>query len=681
MKTTKIIPEANSFRLGYRADIEGLRAVAILLVIATHAGVPWMQGGYIGVDVFFVLSGYLITGLLLQEIKETGELKLLKFYSRRLKRLLPALLFMVIITSLLAAVLLSPLEQLGQVAAARAAAVWLSNIYFAFTNFGYFDKSVDENLFLHTWSLGVEEQFYLVWPVLVMFLLGTWKWQGVTQNLSRLFYGMIVTTGLFLALSVIWSYVMPLWGFYAMPSRAWQFALGALALLWTTQKGKDISSISSLHISHKTSLVFATGGWVGIILILASAFILGPNQSYPGLWALMPSVGAALVLVAGSTINSAGVTKLLSVTPMQWTGRLSYSWYLWHWPILILGGIVFINNEHVNNVYLVALSLGIAIFSYKVVETPIRRSAKLSTRFGVTITASLILMATAVSLSYAWQNTASKWAVSPEQKIYSEVRSKVPVIYKMGCDEWFYTARVRVCAFGEKSAKKTAILMGDSMIGQWFPAVAQIFTKPGWRLLVLTKSACPMADVPFFYKRIGKIYTICDQWREKALDVLASFKPDVVIMGGSASYDFTQFQWVNGTKSVLEKISPAAGKVYIFRGTYILPFDGPACLARRAWQKRGISVAGDCSAPAGSEHYDEIFKWLGEAAADYDNVKVLDLNSLICPDGTCYAELNGEIVFRDSQHLSVDYTKTLTGELDGLIMGTNKPGSAKAGAE
>ena len=345
MKDTKIISEANSFRLGYRGDIEGLRAVAVLLVIVTHAGVPWIRGGFIGVDVFFVLSGYLITGLLLQEIKETGEIKFLKFYARRLKRLLPALLFMVILTSFLAALLFAPLEQLSHVAAARTASVWFSNIYFAITNFGYFDKSVDENLFLHTWSLGVEEQFYLVWPVLIMFLLGAWKWQGVKQDLSRLFYGMIATIGLFLVFSVILSYTLPLWGFYSMPSRAWQFALGAIVLLWTTQKGKNISSISSLHISQKTSLVFSIGGWAGIVLILASAFILGPNKTYPGLWALMPSVGAALVLVAGSSDHSTSITKLLSVSPMQWVGRLSYSWYLWHWPMLILGGVFFINNE------------------------------------------------------------------------------------------------------------------------------------------------------------------------------------------------------------------------------------------------------------------------------------------------------------------------------------------------
>ncbi len=673
MKDTKIISEANSFRLGYRGDIEGLRAVAVLLVIVTHAGVPWIRGGFIGVDVFFVLSGYLITGLLLQEIKETGEIKFLKFYARRLKRLLPALLFMVILTSFLAALLFAPLEQLSHVAAARTASVWFSNIYFAITNFGYFDKSVDENLFLHTWSLGVEEQFYLVWPVLIMFLLGAWKWQGVKQDLSRLFYGMIATIGLFLVFSVILSYTLPLWGFYSMPSRAWQFALGAIVLLWTTQKGKNISSISSLHISQKTSLVFSIGGWAGIVLILASAFILGPNKTYPGLWALMPSVGAALVLVAGSSDHSTSITKLLSVSPMQWVGRLSYSWYLWHWPMLILGSVIFINNENINNAFLIALSLGIALFSYKVVETPIRRSKYLSPRIRLTITASLILMLITFGLSFTWQNTANKWAASTEQKIYTDVRTKVPVIYKMGCDEWFYTARVRVCAFGEKSAKKTAILIGDSMMGQWFPAIAPIFTKPGWRLLVLTKSACPMVDEPFFYKRIGKVYAICDQWRGQALNVLASFKPDVVIMGGSASYEYTRTQWVNGTKSVLEKISPVAGEVYILRGTYILPFDGPACLARRAWQAKGISAAGDCSAPAGSELYDDIFEWLGEASADFDNVKVLDLNSLICPDGVCYAELNGEIVFRDSQHLSVDYTKTLTEKLEGLVLGANKP--------
>jgi peptidoglycan/LPS O-acetylase OafA/YrhL len=660
IENSHLISEAGSFRLGYRGDIEGLRAVAILLVIAAHAGVPWLAGGFVGVDVFFVLSGYLITGLLLQEIRETGSLRLWKFYTRRLRRLLPALLFMVICISLLAMILLAPFEQLNIVPAARAASVWVSNIYFAFTDFDYFAPAADENLFLHTWSLGVEEQFYLVWPVFLMLLLGAWHWQGAARNLGRLRFGMIATVSLCLLMSIYLTYNMPSWGFYLMPSRAWQFALGALALLWSTGNGRNVSNISSLRVSRRTSRILAIGGWAGISMILSSALLLHPNTAYPSGWALLPSAGAALVLLAGAAVNTASVTRVLSLPPMQWTGRISYSWYLWHWPILVLGGTLFTNGDEADIRLLVALSLGLAVFSYWAVESPIRRHKKLSAQPGFVLAASLMLMSVAVVFSTVWQYTAVSWSESPEQRLYYELRADLPVIYPMGCDEWFYSPQVRICAFGDKDAAQTAVLMGDSIMGQWFPALSATYTKPGWRLLVLTKSSCPMVDAPFFYKRIGKEYTVCSRWRDDALAKLASIKPDVVFIGSASNYDFSKSQWIFGTRRVLSKITPVANDVFIIRATHKLLFDGPGCLARRDWQPAFLSIPGECSSESGSQRGTDVYAWLNEAAKGFDNVTVVDLNPLVCPGGRCYAEMDGEVVFRDSQHLSSGFSETLS---------------------
>ncbi|MCP4625479.1 MAG: acyltransferase [bacterium] len=660
INNSQLISEASTFRLGYRGDIEGLRALAILLVIAAHAGVPWLAGGFVGVDVFFVLSGYLITGLLLQEIRVTGGLRLWKFYARRLRRLLPALLFMVICTSLLAMTLLAPFEQLNIIPAARAASVWVSNIYFAFTDFDYFAPASDENLFLHTWSLGVEEQFYLVWPVLLMLLLGTWHWQGSAQNLRRLQFGMITTIGLFLLLSIFLTYKIPSWGFYLMPSRAWQFAMGALALLWSTRTGRDVSNISSLRVSRRTSRILAMAGWAGIALILGSAMLLDPNTAYPSAWALLPSTGAVLVLITGATANAASVSRVMSLPPMQWTGRISYSWYLWHWPILVLGGTLFSNGEGTDIWLLVALSLGLAVFSYWAVESPIRRNKKLSARTGLALVVSLLLMSVALVFSTAWQYTAISWSESPEQKLYYEHRANLPVIYQMGCDELHYSPQVRICEFGDKDAAQTVVLIGDSIMVQWFPALSAAYDKPGWRLLVLTKSACPMVDAPFFYKRIGKEYTVCSRWRDDALATLASIKPDVVFIGGASNYGFSESQWITGTRRVLSKIAPVTKEVFLLRATHRLPFDGPGCLARRDWQPAFLSIPGECSSAADSQHETDVFAWLKEAASDFDNVTIIDLNPVVCPDGRCYAEMNGKIVFRDSQHLSSQFSETLS---------------------
>ncbi|MBS0382063.1 MAG: acyltransferase, partial [Proteobacteria bacterium] len=213
---------AQHYRLGYRSDLEGLRAVAILLVVAAHTRLPHLAGGFVGVDVFFVLSGYLISGLLLQEYATNQRIDLVMFYARRLRRLLPGLLFMLLGCCVLGKLLLAPGQQTIQADAAASAALWLSNFHFAFGNTDYFSAGANSNLFLHTWSLGVEEQFYLAWPPLLM----------LTFCLKRRGIPTLVAMGCILAMSLLlsafWMDKNPLLAFYMMPARAWQFALGAI---------------------------------------------------------------------------------------------------------------------------------------------------------------------------------------------------------------------------------------------------------------------------------------------------------------------------------------------------------------------------------------------------------------------------------------------------------------------
>jgi peptidoglycan/LPS O-acetylase OafA/YrhL len=655
---TRSAPDA--FRIEYRGDIEGLRAVAILLVIAAHAGVPWLEGGYIGVDVFFVLSGYLITALLVQEVQATGGVRLLDFYARRIRRLLPALLLMVIGTIAIAATLLAPIEQMEQTATAGAASIWLSNIYFAFLKLDYFGPAADTNLFLHTWSLGVEEQFYLLWPGFLMLLLGTWGRQGGQQNFRRLRQGLGVTAVLCLIISLLLTHHQPSWAFYLMPPRAWQFAVGALAHLWSMEGdwGRPDARAGAGGRGWGRHFI-APSGWAGFLLILLSAVILDARTVYPGGWALLPSLGAAAVLLAGSTPSPACIGRLLSLSSLQAIGRVSYAWYLWHWPVLLLGATLVAYDEPLHRAGLVAVSLTLAVLSNRVVESPLRRSATLASRPKLMLMAASLLMIGTLGLSAGWMRATFFWLRQPEQERYREIRLDMPALYSMGCDEWFLSAKLKVCQFGPEGAEHTAVLIGDSIALQWFPALFSIYTQPRWRLVVMTKSACPMVDESYFYKRIGTEYAVCDTWRDAALNAIPSFNPDIVFLGSSTDYPFERDQWISGTRRVLDVVAAAAGKVFIVRSTPSLLSDGPNCLARRNWRPPFLQLAEDCSADAGSARGTEVHGWLEQAASSYGNVNVLDLNSLVCPNRRCEAERDGQLVFRDSFHLSARYVETI----------------------
>ncbi|MHA6204391.1 acyltransferase family protein [Dyella soli] len=649
---------ANEYRLGFRGDIEGLRAVAIMLVLAAHAGASWFAGGFVGVDVFFVLSGYLITGLLVREVADTGRIRFADFYLRRLRRLMPALVVMVAISSTVAAVVLAPAEQLEQSSAAAMAVLWLSNIHFALAQLDYFAAGSDSNLFLHTWSLGVEEQFYLLWPALLVWVLGR---DLGTPHVARLKLAMVVVATLSFISCLLLTPRFPQLAFYMMPMRAWQFAVGALVWLHcsrgTSAEGNPGAAESVVAIRRWT-------GWLGLLVILGSGVMFNASMSYPGWRALLPTAGAAAVLWAGLGEHRHGAPGLLAWWPLQAMGRVSYSWYLWHWPVLLLGlAITGSHSPWVRGAEILA-SLSLAVGSYRLVESPVRHQEYWLKHRRVALIAAVGAMLAASVLSMHWYTSALVRTQTPESQRYASARVDAPPIYAMGCDDWFHSDRVLMCTFGSKDAAHTTVLMGDSIAGQWFPALAGIFDRADWRVIVLTKSSCPMVDEPLFYARIGRDYTECSSWRRQALQQVAAIKPDVVVLGTVSTVAFTQPQWTDGTARVLSSISHAAGRIYILRSTPHLPFDGPNCLASHAGRPKWLGALQVCDAPAFDDHGQQVFEWLQQASARFANVRTIDLTDQICPQGRCRAELNGEVVFRDSQHLTASFARSLGPEME-----------------
>jgi len=650
---------SGSERLTYRPDIEGLRAIAVLLVVAAHAGVTGVQGGFIGVDVFFVLSGYLITALLTLEMQATGKVDFWRFYARRFRRLAPGLLLMLIATCALAMFALSPLRQMEQASAAASAAIWMSNFHFAFGDLAYFGPAAESNLFLHTWSLGVEEQFYLIWPLLLLLAFsggsGNAAEDTAAMRLTRLKTVMALVFAVSLALCLWLMMEHPIAAFYMMPTRAWQFSLGALVWLYNP--------------SPKTARAeqgWAGLGWLGLILILLAAFWFDTNMPYPGWRALLPSLGAALVIMVGQHPAGRGnrafsVPALLSLRPMQALGRVSYSWYLWHWSILIMGGAIYVRAELPVRIALALLSLLLATISYRCVELPIRRCDALLRRPSRMVTCAVVVLLLAGVFALQWGSEAKKTSQEPAYAQFVVARQDLSELYAYGCDTWFSSAELTVCPFGNGKAQHTAVLMGDSVGAQWFPALESRFTQAGWRLLVIIKSSCPMVDKPFFYARIGKEYTVCAEWRQHALEFLREIKPDHVFLGSgiSSGNNFTPTDWTEGTRKVLEVISPHVDKITLIRSTPILPFNTLDCLADETSLARLLAGENRCSAIPNNTNGDQVFTALQEAAIGFPNVRLLDMNDAICPNGRCSAKQDGFIVFRDSQHLTASFTAQL----------------------
>lgn len=640
-------------QFNYRPDIQGLRALAVLLVFFAHSRWSLFTGGFTGVDVFFVISGYVITQLLLREYHETGAMLLHRFYARRLQRLLPALAFMLLTTTLVSLLLLTPGEQLFQYGGSISATFWSSNIYFLFSDIDYFGYTASDNLYLHTWSLGVEEQFYLVWPIIILAGLGYFSKKEDPAN--RLIPVLVLTLIITLVLNLFLSHTSANRAFYLMPSRAWQFALGALVAY------SHINTTGQKH-SSMPPLVTELLAIAGLFLILLGAVWFDRSTPYPNWQVLVPSIGATLLLLAYHAGKTSLVGKALSLKPLRWLGDVSYSFYLWHWPILFFCDRLKPFYPGINTLLAFSLTIIMATLSCYVIENPIRKNKRLLLLPKQVVWGALATMLLVCSSLFILKSTSDKLSSDPEQLQLASIRNQLPVLYQYGCDEWYFSTQVRLCIFGDKTADKKAVLIGDSILMQWFPAIADYFVSRNWQFVALTKSSCPMVNRSFFLQRINNNYQVCDIWREQAIKTIIDLKPRVVIMGSSSDYPFSRTDWQDGTRDILNQLVPHIKDIKLIAGTPNLGFDGPACLARRAWLSRFLPDLPESSC-TGKLRRKDSWNWLGKVAAGYPSVEMIELSESICPNHICPAKINDMIVYRDNQHLTVNFVMSLKEQL------------------
>ncbi|WP_420129544.1 acyltransferase family protein [Longimicrobium sp.] len=655
---------------GFRPDIEGLRGVAILLVIAYHAGIPAAAGGYVGVDVFFVLSGYLITGLLLAEAERTDRVNLVQFYARRARRLLPASALVVLVTLLLGALVYSPMEQRSLATTAAATSLYASNLWFAFLSTDYLGSHGAPSPLLHTWSLAVEEQFYLFWPVLAALVL---RGARETPRRARLL-ALTVVLGAASFAAVFWlSRFAQSWAFFGSPTRAWEFALGALGLLlagaWSRLPARATRALA----------------WAGFAAVLGAGVAFGPTTRHPGFISLIPVVGTVLVLMAGARDPSAGVGRVLGVGWLQWVGRVSYSWYLWHWPLLVLAAVAFPRGGAPLRLLCVALSLGLAAVTLRLVENPIRHSRALAPRPVLTLAGAAGLTLVAAALAVGGRQLALRLQEHPSQARFTRASTDQPQV-PPECHLPFFGTEAGECVFGDPAGRVTVALFGDSHALSWFPAMERMARENGWKLVSLTKAGCAAASVRPA-GQLGGVERACIEWRQAVVARLAALRPDAVVMTSSTNYidaadggtthtRIRAAEWEAGTRRTLAAFQAAQVPVVLLRDTPWPDAHVPHCLARSAWTSwwRGARSCTFAQTNPLSELAERLER---RAAAGVPGVRYVEMTDPICRASPCRPERDGMVLYNDSHHLTATFSASLAPALEREILPLLPPGAAQ----
>jgi peptidoglycan/LPS O-acetylase OafA/YrhL len=646
-------PARPATKLRLRPDIEGLRALAILLVVGFHAGIPWLRGGFVGVDIFFVLSGYLITELLVKEIESTGKLDFAGFYARRCRRLLPASFVMLICVLIASLAILSPIEVIPLAKGSMAIAAYSSNLWFLSMSTNYFSPNVDTNPLLHTWSLAVEEQFYFAWPLLVWLCM---KSATPRRTTAKVLWTVVVLS---LISSVWFTRALPSVAFFGTPIRAWEFAAGGLASLI---QGHAFVSLRRNNV----------GSWIGAAILIGSGCLL-TTKGFPGALALIPVIGTILLLITGKYSTSGhGISRLLACKPLQILGGLSYSWYLWHWPFFVFGRILWPQKSpFLLSTLLATGSLVVAWVSHKLVENPIRFNKRLarnpvfSLRMGAGLTIASILAGLG---SLMISRHASQ---SPRNAMFIDA-ARNNTGGEHGCLVGFRSEQPTTCSFGP-SGGKTVILFGDSHADQWLPALRNAAQQKQWHLVTLFKAACPSVTVPVFNPNLGREEYECDRWRTRALAYIKDQKPSMVIISNATGYvkrpdgqdpymRLPVEAWQQGTRSTLEALSGTAAAVVLLRDTPRPEIDVPTCLSRSRSHPR-LFPASLCNVERRKALPQ--FIWQAELAAGkgIPNLSIVDMTADFCGEDNCPPMLNGLVVYRDGNHMTSTFASSLGPEL------------------
>ena len=664
---------AREQRKSFRREIQGMRAFGLMLVFMAHAELSFGEGGFVALDTFFVMSGFLITGLLLKEMEKTGGLSLSAFYGRRIRRLLPLACVVLVCVLIASWALYSPVQSDRVSGDVIAASLYVVNWHFAAQEVDYFAVDPADSPLQHFWSLSVEEQFYLVWPPLLLLALACARARGPRAVRGAL-WGVMAAIGI--PAFVYGVFVVDYAGhaaYFSTIPRAWEFAVGgALALA--------LPRTLSLH-----PLVAALLCWGGLAAILGTSLLFTEAMPYPGILSLAPTLATVAVIVAGTATVQVAPIRLLSRPVMQYVGDLSYAWYLWHWPVLVFARAA--TGEPLTGLAalgVIALSGIPTVLSHHLIENPLRYSRTLARiprralAFGaacVVGAVGLAIVLTAVQPRLDTAPAASvKGAVAvtegnfrlertvaalrPEPR---EAKDDRGTLFEDGCFVLQDEDSSPPCVYGNPRSPKTVVLFGNSHAMHWFPALERIAERRNWRLVALTRAGCAIGDVNFAPR--------CDAWREETLRRIedderpqmvvvatsTSMSLGVVVAGRRLSPQASVPHYRRGLESTLRRLRATGARVVVIKDLPRSPHDVPDCVSR---QPKRVDLCAFRHHQPRDRAFDE------QSTAAVDGADPIDPAPVVCPDDVCPAVMGSALVYRDDNHFTATFARTLSGWLD-----------------
>lgn len=663
-----------------RADIQGLRALAVLAVIINHM-IGWPVGGFVGVDIFFVISGYLITNQLVREASTRGRVSLPRFYARRARRLLPAAT-VVLVTTALAGWWLLPRGRHAELGLdVLSATGYVLNWSLAAREVDYLAEDAAPSLVQHYWSLSVEEQFYVLWPLLIVAVL----W-ATRRDRRRLLPMLTVVLALVVATSLVWSVsstaASPQTAYFVTTTRIWQLGTGALLVLLTPL------------LARLPRPAAAATAWAGLTLIAVTLFTTTSATPWPGTAALLPTLGTAAVIAAGASWPRNPAARLLSHRPMLFLGAVSYGLYLWHWPALRLLAELHPDAGLMARLTVAAGSVLLAWLTLHLVENPVRHHPLLAQDHRRTLVLGAAAMAVSAGTALAVWSTAptleprsagagdgalalvdpASWT-QPQLRLVDDPASATEVVdqlvpdpavadedlslaYASGCQVTTTGTEIkegRGCWFGDPEGSTTVALVGDSKAEQWSSALHAVGLQEGWRIRGYTKSACGFVSE-------GRS-EVCHDYNEELSVRLGQpeHAPDIVVMSLGSGYDPSM---VDSTLSLLRPAIDRGARVVVLADN---PLPRPRGMPEDTSVYQCLDVHRDDYGPCWSPDMGSSGNTVLRETAERLGAPFVDLNPWVCPDPQgpdgCPPVVGGTVVYRQGSHLSGSYIRSLTAVL------------------